>query len=66
MSNKSTGSVAQRQLLVGILRVCIWSHSGWYSSSKTSKTTAYVTSGSSFTDITGLSITITPGGATTQ
>lgn len=30
------------------------------------KTTAYVTSGSSFTDITGLSITITPTAATTQ
>ena len=30
------------------------------------KTTAYVTTGSSFTDITGLSITITPTAATTQ
>ena len=30
------------------------------------KTTAYITSGSSFTDITGLSITITPTAATTQ
>ena len=30
------------------------------------KTTAYVTSGSSWTDITGLSITITPTAATTQ
>ena len=30
------------------------------------KTTAYITSGSSWTDITGLSITITPTAATTQ
>ncbi len=30
------------------------------------KTTAYITTGSSFTDITGLSITITPTAATTQ
>ena len=33
---------------------------------KQEKTTAYVTTGSSFTDITGLSITITPTAATTQ
>ena len=60
------GSAGQALKVNGSANGFIFGSAGGILQVKQVKTTAYVTSGSSFTDITGLSITITPTAATTQ
>ena len=60
------GSAGQALKVNGAGNGFVFGSAGAILQLKQVKTTAYVTSGSSFTDITGLSITITPTNATTQ
>ena len=60
------GSAGQALKVNGSANGFVFGSAGGILQVKQVKTTAYVTSGGSFSDITGLSITITPTNATTQ